>query len=82
MPLHRDLRADLARVERRGVRILTGVRGLPLIAINQGDHSTPAMGVLAFRSQAAGEDYGVPMAAADPMRGQHLRNVLIIRILG
>lgn len=36
----------------------------PLIAVNKGDYYTPAMGVLAFRSQEAGEDYGALMAAA------------------
>jgi multiple sugar transport system permease protein len=36
----------------------------PLIAVTKGDLYTPAMGVLAFRSQEAGEDYGALMAAA------------------
>jgi multiple sugar transport system permease protein len=36
----------------------------PLIVISKGDYYTPAMGVLAFRSQEAGEDYGALMAAA------------------
>lgn len=36
----------------------------PLIVVNKGDYYTPAMGVLAFRSQEAGEDYGALMAAA------------------
>jgi multiple sugar transport system permease protein len=36
----------------------------PLIAVNKGDYYTPAMGVLAFRSQEAGEDYGALMAAS------------------
>jgi multiple sugar transport system permease protein len=36
----------------------------PLIVINKGDYFTPAIGVLAFRSQEAGDDYGALMAAA------------------
>jgi multiple sugar transport system permease protein len=37
---------------------------LPLIVIQKGDLYTPAMGILAFRSVEAGEDYGALMAAA------------------
>ncbi|MDP2084010.1 MAG: carbohydrate ABC transporter permease [Gemmobacter sp.] len=36
----------------------------PLIVIQTGDLYTPAMGILAFRSVEAGEDYGALMAAA------------------
>ncbi|MCX7327129.1 MAG: carbohydrate ABC transporter permease [Hyphomicrobiales bacterium] len=36
----------------------------PLIVIQKGDLYTPAMGILAFRSVEAGEDYGALMAAA------------------
>lgn len=36
----------------------------PLIAVQKGNLFTPAMGILAFRSAEAGEDYGVLMAAA------------------
>ncbi len=36
----------------------------PLIVIQRGDLYTPAMGILAFRSVEAGEDYGALMAAA------------------
>jgi multiple sugar transport system permease protein len=36
----------------------------PLIVVTKGELYTPAMGVLAFRSQEAGEDYGALMAAA------------------
>ena len=36
----------------------------PLIAIQTGSLYTPAMGILAFRSVEAGEDYGALMAAA------------------
>lgn len=36
----------------------------PLIVINQGDLYTPALGVLYFRSEEAGDDYGALMAAA------------------
>jgi multiple sugar transport system permease protein len=36
----------------------------PLIAVSKGDYYTPAMGILAFRSQEAGEDYGALMAAS------------------
>lgn len=35
----------------------------PLIAVQKGNLFTPAMGILAFRSAEAGEDYGVLMAA-------------------
>lgn len=36
----------------------------PLVVIQKGDLFTPAMGILAFRSVEAGEDYGALMAAA------------------
>jgi multiple sugar transport system permease protein len=36
----------------------------PLIIVQKGDLYTPAMGILAFRSVEAGEDYGALMAAA------------------
>lgn len=36
----------------------------PLIAVQKGNLFTPAMGILAFRSAEAGDDYGVLMAAA------------------
>ncbi|MCO4055143.1 MAG: carbohydrate ABC transporter permease [Bosea sp.] len=36
----------------------------PLIVIQKGDLYTPAMGILAFRSVEAGDDYGALMAAA------------------
>jgi multiple sugar transport system permease protein len=36
----------------------------PLIVVQKGDLYTPAMGILAFRSVEAGEDYGALMAAA------------------
>lgn len=36
----------------------------PLIVVNQGDLYTPALGVLFFRSEEAGDDYGALMAAA------------------
>ncbi len=36
----------------------------PLVVIQKGDLYTPAMGILAFRSVEAGEDYGALMAAA------------------
>lgn len=36
----------------------------PLIVIQKGELYTPAMGILAFRSVEAGEDYGALMAAA------------------
>ncbi|MCY1705156.1 carbohydrate ABC transporter permease [Pannonibacter sp. SL95] len=36
----------------------------PLVVVQKGDLYTPAMGILAFRSVEAGEDYGALMAAA------------------
>jgi multiple sugar transport system permease protein len=36
----------------------------PLVVINRGDLYTPALGVLHFRSEEAGDDYGALMAAA------------------
>ncbi len=36
----------------------------PLVAVQKGNLYTPAMGILAFRSVEAGEDYGALMAAA------------------
>jgi multiple sugar transport system permease protein len=36
----------------------------PLVVVQKGDLFTPAMGILAFRSVEAGEDYGALMAAA------------------
>ncbi len=36
----------------------------PLVVIQKGDLFTPAMGILAFRSVEAGEDYGALMAAS------------------
>jgi multiple sugar transport system permease protein len=36
----------------------------PLIVVNRGDLYTPALGVLHFRSEEAGDDYGALMAAA------------------
>jgi multiple sugar transport system permease protein len=36
----------------------------PLVAVQKGSLYTPAMGILAFRSVEAGEDYGALMAAA------------------
>jgi multiple sugar transport system permease protein len=36
----------------------------PLIAVTQGDLYTPALGVLYFRAEEAGDDYGALMAAA------------------
>ncbi len=36
----------------------------PLVVVQNGDLYTPAMGILAFRSVEAGEDYGALMAAA------------------
>jgi multiple sugar transport system permease protein len=36
----------------------------PLVVIQKGDLYTPAMGILAFRSVEAGEDYGALLAAA------------------
>ena len=36
----------------------------PLIVVNRGELYTPALGVLYFRSQEAGDDYGALMAAA------------------
>ncbi len=36
----------------------------PLIVVNQGDLYTPALGVLWFRAEEAGDDYGALMAAA------------------
>jgi len=36
----------------------------PLIVVQKGDLYTPAMGILAFRSVEAGDDYGALMAAA------------------
>ena len=36
----------------------------PLIVVSQGDLATPALGVLYFRTQEAGDDFGALMAAA------------------
>ena len=36
----------------------------PLIVVNGGSHATPALGVLFFRSDEAGDDFGALMAAA------------------
>lgn len=36
----------------------------PLIVVSKGDFYTPAMGILQFRSQEAGDNYGALMAAA------------------
>lgn len=36
----------------------------PLIVISKGDYATPALGVLYFKNQEAGSDFGVLMAAA------------------
>lgn len=36
----------------------------PLIAVNEGDLYTPAVGILYFRAQEAGDDYGALMAAS------------------
>lgn len=36
----------------------------PLVVVNRGDLYTPALGVLYFRSEEAGDDYGALMAAA------------------
>jgi multiple sugar transport system permease protein len=36
----------------------------PLIVVTRGELYTPALGVLYFRSEEAGDDYGALMAAA------------------